>query len=88
MKLPIQVAPVQRGNSTARYATNSGIKPSENLCSCSGGLSGCGVGWSHCPDGYEARCETYTNNTWGIPVPNCGCRCCRIGTNDCTQLFP
>jgi hypothetical protein len=40
MKLPIQVAPVQRDISAARYATNSGIKPSENLCSCSWGEAG------------------------------------------------
>ena len=70
MKLPIQVAPVQRNTSPARYATGRGIKPSENLCSCHGSFfRDCVVNWDHCPEGYHARCET--------TIGNCFCWCCR-----------
>jgi hypothetical protein len=77
MKLPIQVAPVQRGGSAARYATSSGIKPSENLCSCywPGGWTPCVVKWDHCPEGYHASCN------W--KAVTCHCDCC----NDAGHCF-
>lgn len=70
MKLPIQVAPVQRDVSPARYATSRGITPSENpnLCSCHGVALQCMVNWNHCPDGYFPQCR---GNLF-----NCFCWCC------------
>lgn len=75
MKLPIQVAPVKRGNSTVRHATNSGIKPSEeNLCSCKweGSLwsGGCVLNWNKCPEGTYPQCR------WSV---TCRCDCCNQG---------
>jgi hypothetical protein len=69
MKIPIQVAPVQRGGSTARYAMSSGIKPSESLCSCGGAGWGCAIKWERCPEGYKAQCSWAG---W-----NCNCWCCK-----------
>ncbi|AFZ33382.1 hypothetical protein Glo7428_4975 (plasmid) [Gloeocapsa sp. PCC 7428] len=68
MKLPVQAAPVQRGGSTARYTTSSGIKPSENLCSCHGVWFQCVINWNRCPQGYHPTCD---GNGF-----NCFCRCC------------
>ena len=68
MKLPIQVAPVQRNTSPVRYATSRGIKPSENLCSCHGVRLQCMVNWNHCPDGYFPQCRG--------DLFNCYCWCC------------
>jgi hypothetical protein len=75
MKIPIQVAPVQRDISAARYATSSGIKPSENLCSCRGSWGSCVVNWNHCPDGYYQRCEA--------GVFTCLCWCCPNAGGPC-----
>ena len=70
MKLPIQVAPVQRNTSPARYATGRGIEPSDNpnLCSCRGSWLQCVVGWHRCPEGYIPQCR-------GDGF-NCYCWCC------------
>jgi hypothetical protein len=73
MKLPIQVAPVQRNFGLARHAMSAGIQPSENLCSCSGGIGSCTVSWSHCPNDYPyascsgslGGCLCYCNNGSG-----------------------
>jgi hypothetical protein len=73
IKLPIQVAPVQRNASPARYATSRGIKSSENLCSCHSSFLWCVVGWDRCPDGYHAKCAISSSNELG----NCWCWCCR-----------
>lgn len=78
MKLPIQVAPVQRNASLARYAISSGIKPSENLCSCHAAWLTCVVNWDHCPDGYHALCDTEIGNCW--------CWCCR--GQECLGPYP
>lgn len=67
MKLPMQVAPVQRKLSPSRYAMNGGIKPSENLCSCYFTSFACIVNWDNCPSGYQAKCT----QGWG-----CWCHCC------------
>jgi hypothetical protein len=64
MKVPIQVAPVQRSSGAAQYIISDGIKPSENLCSCSGFWT-CGVNWSHCPSDYPyAVCESSPGNCY------------------------
>ena len=80
MKLPIQVAPVQRNASPARYVTSRGIEPSENLCSCHARFLTCVVGWDHCPEGYHAVCEP--------TIGNCYCRCCRENSQECLGPYP
>jgi hypothetical protein len=79
MKIPIQVAPVQRDVSPARYVTSSGIKPSENLCSCRSQWFTCVINWDHCPAGYHATCQR------GF---NCFCNCCpNSGQGPCLGPF-
>jgi hypothetical protein len=71
MKLPMQVAPIQRNFGSARYAISSGIKPSENLCSCNFKFLACVVNWDNCPSGYHAQCTQGINGCW--------CHCCTAG---------
>lgn len=73
MKLPVLAAPVQRNFSLSGYAMSGGIKPSENLCSCSASGLGCDLKWNHCPSGYHARCSRYWLGT-------CVCECCQRGS--------
>jgi hypothetical protein len=69
MKLPMQVAPVPRNFGTARYAMSSGIKPSENLCSCHYQFPGCAQDWNNCPSDYPDQiCQ--------LGVGACLCYCC------------
>jgi hypothetical protein len=78
MKLPMQVAPIQRNFGSARYAMSSGIKPSENLCSCKYSFPSCYVARNNCPSGYSPSCSA------GIGA--CLCWCCEnraIGNGPC-----
>jgi hypothetical protein len=70
MKLPIQVAPVQRNFVSARSAMSGGIKPSANggTCSCRGEWFQCVQNWNQCDPGWVAECS---GNGF-----NCFCRCC------------
>ena len=68
MKLPIQVAPVQRNFGIARYAMSGGINPSENLCSCNFKFLTCILNWNHCPNGFFPICSPGAGA--------CLCSCC------------
>ncbi len=79
MKLPMQVAPVQRNVGSARYAMSDGIKPSENLCSCHFRFLACVVNWDNCPSGYHATCSPGISGCW--------CHCCKEG-GECFGDYP